>query len=126
MKRISAKEVIFFPSWYPIITFAIFKKACYHRNKETSEIGRLLKLLKRLLQEIENMDKKIVRWISRGIAISFAISLLGVLLLVGYHTYPLPYDVYQGGFLLVKAGFSMAAQSFCCGFLVDKTKLKIT
>ncbi len=77
-------------------------------------------MIKKVLKELKEMDTSIMKVINNGFIFSFAIGVLGMLLLLTYNTYSVSYDIYQGGMILVRTGFIFAAQFLGCGFVVDK------
>ena len=77
-------------------------------------------MLKKIIDEIKEMDISIMKMVNNGLFFSFSIGILGLLLLLTYNTYSVSYDIYQGGFILVKTGLIFAAEILGCGFVVDK------
>ncbi len=74
--------------------------------------------MRKIITEINKIDKKIMQMINIGIIISFAISLIGIFFLITYNTYDVPYIFFEGGLILVKTGFNLAARNICkriCG-----------
>ena len=77
-------------------------------------------MIKKILGEINEIDNSIMKLMNNGFIFSFAIGILGILFLLTYNTYSVSYDIYQGGFILVKTGLIFAAEILGCGFVVDK------
>lgn len=77
-------------------------------------------MIKKILGEIKEMDNSIMKFMNNGLLFSFAIEVLGLILLLTYNTYSVSYDIYQGGFILIKTGIIFAAEILGCGFVVDK------
>jgi len=77
-------------------------------------------MIKQIIKEIESIDIKVIKIINYGFLGAFAIGIMGLIMLLGYNTYGLNYDIYEAGMLLIRTGFIFAAESFACGFLFDK------
>lgn len=77
-------------------------------------------MIKKLLGELKEVDNSIMKIMNYGFLFSFAVSILGALLLLTYNTYCVSYDIYQGGLILIKTGLTFVAQFLACGFVVDK------
>lgn len=77
-------------------------------------------MIKNILKQIKEMDASTIKAINNGLMCSFIIGILGLLLLVTYNMFSVSYDIYQGGFILVKTGMIFSAETFGCGFIVDR------
>ena len=75
---------------------------------------------KKILIEINEIDDRIFKIINMGLAFSLIVGILGILLLHTYNTYPVSYDFYKGGLILIKTSFVFSAQFIASGFITDK------
>lgn len=79
-------------------------------------------MIKSFLEDVKNIDKKIVNTMFDGFKISLLISLLALYILTLYNAYPFSHIAYLSGLLTFKLGLTCVVSVFICGFTIDKIK----
>ena len=82
-------------------------------------------MIRIILDELKNIDKTIIKYISSGVKMSFGLCIIGIILLLSYNRLGFTYDIYKGGFILIRTGIIFASQCLGCGFITDKLKKNI-
>ncbi|MBR6034001.1 MAG: hypothetical protein IKP28_04630 [Clostridia bacterium] len=76
--------------------------------------------MKKFLEEICNINCRIMNIVNRGLFFSFFIGIIGILLLLTYNTYSVSYDFFDGGIILIRTSILFGTDFFICGFIIDK------
>ena len=79
-------------------------------------------MIKEFINDIKNVDKKIVLVMNKGFIISFLILLFASYILVLYTTYPFSHVAYLCGLYLFKLSFTCFSAFFVCGMVINKLK----
>lgn len=80
-------------------------------------------MIKTLLEDIKNIDKKIIKIMLYGFKFSLLISLLAIYILSLYNTYPFSHVAYLSGLLVFKLSLTCLVSFFICGFAINKIKI---
>ncbi len=78
--------------------------------------------MKKILSEIKQINKKVIKIINYGFTFCFAVSIIGLLLMLTYNTYSVSYDFFKAGIILIRTSILFAAQFVACGFIMDRLK----
>lgn len=79
-------------------------------------------MINRLIDNIKNMEKPIIKVMLQGFRFSFLICLLSLMILELHITYPFSHIVYDAGLILFRTGIMIAVSFFMCAFATDKLK----
>lgn len=80
-------------------------------------------MIKTFLEDIKNIDKKIIKIMFYGFKFSLLISLLAIYILALYNTYPFSHVAYLSGLLVFKLSLTCLVAFFICGFAINKIKV---
>lgn len=76
-------------------------------------------MLHKFIENVKNIDKKIVKVIILGLKASSIICLFSIFILALYHFNPISHIFYESGLKLFQASVTYAICFFCFGFFVD-------
>jgi len=79
-------------------------------------------MLKKLIDNINNIDKKIIKIMLSGLKFSFIICITSCMISLYYISNPISHILYNSGIILFKTGLTFASTFFVCGFAIDKIK----
>lgn len=79
-------------------------------------------MITRILEDISNIDKPILKVMQIGTITSFIICLLAIVILFVHMLNPISYTTYEASTLLFKNGLFFFVDFFTCGFICDKLK----
>ena len=82
-------------------------------------------MIKELIDNIKNIDKKILKIMISGFKFSFIICVISCTITLYYISNPISHIVYNSGIILFKTGLTFASAFFVCGFAIDKIKKQI-
>ena len=82
-------------------------------------------MFKKILDEINTMDKSIFKAVNLGIGGSLLICLISIILLLIYNTYYISPDLYTAGIILFKTSLTFAVSFFVCGIAIDTIKKQL-
>ena len=82
-------------------------------------------MIKRLIDNIKNIDKKILRIMNIGFEFSFVICIVSSLICLSYILNPISHILYNSGIILFKTGLTFASAFFVCAFAIDKIKKQL-
>ena len=80
-------------------------------------------MIKIFLNDIKNIDKKIISFILLGFRFSLLVSLFSTYILALYNSYPFSHIAYLCGLLTFKLSLTCFVSFFTCGFAVNKIML---
>ena len=79
-------------------------------------------MIKKLIENIKNIDKKIIKIMTSGFKFSFIICLISCAISLYYILNPISHILYNSGIILFKTGLTFASAFFVCAFAMDKIK----
>ena len=79
-------------------------------------------MIKGIVNNIRNIDKKIITFMFKGFKISLLILLFSCYILSLYSTYPFSHISYLSGLNLLKLGINCFISFFICGFAINTLK----
>ena len=79
-------------------------------------------MIKKLTNNIKNLDKDILKIMFWGFKFSFFICILSSIVLLTYIVNPISYIILEAGTILFKTGLTFAVSFFICGFVVNNIK----
>ena len=79
-------------------------------------------MIKKVIDSINNIDKKIMKIIILGLKFSFVICVISCIISLYYISNPISHILYNSGIILFKTGLTFASAFFVCGFAMDKIK----
>lgn len=82
-------------------------------------------MIKILLDNINSIDKKIIKIMLWGLDFSFIICLISCFVSLFYILNPVSHILYYSGIILFKTGLTFAAVFFICAFAIDKIKKQL-
>lgn len=82
-------------------------------------------MIKRLIDNIKNIDKKVLKIMIHGFKFSFSICVLSCIISLSYISNPISHILYNSGIILFKTGLTFATVFFVCGFAMDKIKKQL-
>ena len=77
-------------------------------------------MVKKILNEFEKIDNRILKIVNIGLIISLIIGVIGSCLILTYNTYATSYDYYKAGFILIKTAITFSAQFIACGLAFNE------
>lgn len=77
-------------------------------------------MIKNFFKGVNEFNQKVMKIINKGLLFSLGIGIIGLLLILTYNTYSVTYDIYEGGFILVKTAFAFAAQFVGFGIATNR------
>ena len=83
-------------------------------------------MIKKLIDNINNIDKKIIKIMIFGLNCSFMICIISCAISLSYILNPISHILYNSGIILFKTGLTFASAFFVCGFAIDKIKKQTT
>ena len=82
-------------------------------------------MLKKLIDNINNIDKKIIKVMVSGLNFSFIICIIACMVSLYYISTPISHILYNSGIILFKTGLTFASAFFICAIAIDKIKKQI-
>jgi len=82
----------------------------------------MINSINKLLNDIQNIEKPILKVMIKGFKFSFLVCLLALLILIVHNTYPSSHIVYESGLALFRTGLMFAVDFFICAFATDRIK----
>jgi len=82
-------------------------------------------MIKKLANDIKQLDKNILKIMFSGFKFSFFICILSSIILLTYIINPISYILLESGTILFKTGLIFAVSFFICGFTFDNIKKQI-
>ena len=82
-------------------------------------------MVDKLISNVKEMDKYIVRIMKKGFKFSAYICILSLIILLTYCIYPISHISLDSSLILFRTGLFFAVGFFICGFAVDKLKKQI-
>ena len=82
-------------------------------------------MIKKVIDNINNIDRKIIRIMIAGLNFSFIICLISCIISLYYISTPVSHILYDSGIILFKTGLTFASAFFICGFAIDKIKKQL-
>ena len=82
-------------------------------------------MIKKLINNIKNIDKKVLKIMIHGFKFSFSICALSGLISLYYISTPISHILYNSGIILFKTGLTFASAFFVSGFAIDKIKKQL-
>ena len=83
-------------------------------------------MIKKLSDNIKDLDKDVLKIMFSGFKFSFFICLLSSIVLLAYIINPISYILFESGIILFKTGLTFAVSFFICGFVINCIKKQIT
>ena len=78
--------------------------------------------MNKMIGRLKNIDKSILHIIKKGVKLSIAICLFGMLILFMYNKHPISHIICESGLLIFRTGLTYAVGFFICGVAVDTLK----
>ena len=82
-------------------------------------------MIKKVMDNIKNIDKKIKKIMISGLNFSFIICIISCMISLYYISNPISHILYNSGILLFKTGLTFASAFFVCGFAIDNIKKEL-
>ncbi len=82
-------------------------------------------MIKKLIDNIKNIDKKVLKIMIYGFNFSFIICIISCIISLSYILNPISHVLYNSGIILFKTGLTFASTFFVCAFAMDKIKKEI-
>ena len=82
-------------------------------------------MIKKVMDNINNIDKKILKIMVYGLNLSFIICVISCAISLYYISNPISHILYNSGIILFKTGLTFASAFFVCGFAIDKIKKQL-
>ena len=79
-------------------------------------------MINKLITNIKNIDKNILKIMFSGFKFSFIICILSCFISLSYILNPVSHILYNSGIILFKTSITFAVSFFVCGFAIDKIK----
>ena len=79
-------------------------------------------MIHKLIDNIKNIDRKVLKIMITGLKFSFAICIISSIISLYYMSNPISHIVYNSGIILFKTGLTFASAFFVCGFAMDRIK----
>ena len=79
-------------------------------------------MIKNFINEIKNIDSKIITVMIYGFKVSLLILLIACYILALYSTYPISHVAYLSGLNIFKLSLTCFSSFFTCGFGINKIK----
>ncbi len=79
-------------------------------------------MIKKLTNDIKDLDKDILKIMFSGFKFSFFICTLSSIVLLTYIVNPVSYLLFEAATILFKTGLTFAVSFFICGFVVNNIK----
>jgi len=79
-------------------------------------------MIKKLIDNVKNIDKKILKIMNIGFKFSFIICVISCAVSLSYILNPISHILFNSGIILFKTGLTFASAFFVCGFAMDKIK----
>ena len=79
-------------------------------------------MIKKVIDSINNIDKKIMKIIILGLKFSFVICVISCIISLYYISNPISHILYNSGIILFKTGLTFASAFLVCAFAIDKIK----
>ena len=82
-------------------------------------------MIKKLIDNIKSIDKKVLKIMISGLKFSFIICALSCAISIYYISNPISHILYNSGIILFKTGLTFAAAFFVCAFAIDRIKKEL-
>jgi hypothetical protein len=82
-------------------------------------------MLKQLIDNIKNIDKKVFKIMIFGFKCSFIVCFLSSIISLSYILNPISHILFDSGIILFKTGLTFASAFFVCAFAMDKIKKQL-
>ena len=82
-------------------------------------------MIKKLIDNIKNIDKKVLKIMIYGFKFSLIICIISSLVSLYYILNPISHILYSSGIILFKTGLTFASAFFVCAFAMDKIKKQL-
>ena len=82
-------------------------------------------MIKKIIDNIKNIDKKILKIMFLGFKLSFIICILSCAISLSYILNPISHITYNSGLILFKTGITFAVSFFISAFAMDKIKKQL-
>ncbi len=82
-------------------------------------------MIKKLIDNIKNIDKNILKIMSVGLNFSFVICIISCAISLYYISNPISHILFNSGIILFKTGLTYASACFMCAFAIDKIKKQL-
>jgi len=79
-------------------------------------------MIKKLIDNIKNIDKNVLKIMNIGLRFSFMICIISCAVSLYYISNPISHILYNSGIILFKTGLTFASACFVCAFAMDKIK----
>jgi len=79
-------------------------------------------MIKKVIDNIKNIDKKIKKIMITGFNFSFIICVISCIISLYYISTPISHILYNSGIILFKTGLTFASAFFVCGFAINEIK----
>ena len=82
-------------------------------------------MIKKIIDNIKNIDKNILKIMISGLNFSFIICVIACIISLYYISNPLSHILYNSGIILFKTGLTFASTFFVCAFVMDTIKKQL-
>ena len=82
-------------------------------------------MIKKIIDNIKNIDKNILKIMICGLNFSFIICVIACIISLYYISNPLSHILYNSGIILFKTGLTFASTFFVCAFAMDTIKKQL-
>ena len=82
-------------------------------------------MIKKIIYNVKNMEKNILKIMIKGLNFSLGICIISCIILIFYILNPISHILYDSGIILFKAGLTFAVMFFVCAFAIDNIKKQI-
>ena len=79
-------------------------------------------MIKKLIDNIKNIDKNILKIMLWGFRFSFIVCIISCIISIFYILNPISHIIYTSGLILFKTGITFAVSFFIFAFVTDKIK----
>ena len=82
-------------------------------------------MIKKIIENIKNIDKKILKIMIFGLKFSFIICIISCIISLYYISNPISHILFNSGIILFRTSLTFASAFFVCGFAMDKIKKQL-
>ena len=82
-------------------------------------------MIKKIINNIKNIEKDILKIMLSGFKFSFIICMISCIFSLLYIINPTSHILYDSGIILFKTGLTFGVMFFICAFAIDKIKKQI-
>ena len=82
-------------------------------------------MIKTLLENIKNIDKKTFKIMDYTFKASFVVCIISSIIALAYILNPISHVIYASGIILFKTSITFAVSFFICAFAIDKIKKQL-